>query len=142
MVERIAEGANVLVSRGQTIKPGQAVVQGEGGTGVIHYEIRTDGGGYGFNGTVNPLNFLSSAKVPSQNLPDVANVAPVQQQQLNLPSTRRAPQVMVVDNRPAPQPQQRQVASGGGAPPPPMIDSENVLNNLMRNYLLLDLAYT
>ena len=48
---------------------------------------------------------------------------------------------MVVDNRPAPQPQQRQVASGGGAPPP-MIDSENVLNNLMRNYLLLDLAYT
>lgn len=61
--------------------------------------------------------------------------------QANLPSTRRAPQVMVMDNRPAPQPQQRQVASGGGAPPP-MIDSENVLNNLMRNYLLLDLAYT
>ena len=141
VVERIAEGANVLVSRGQTIKPGQAVVQGEGGTGVIHYEIRTDGGGYGFNGTVNPLNFLASAKVPSQNLPDVANVSPLQQQQLNLPSTARAPQVMVMDDRPAPQSQQPQVASGGGSAPP-MMDSENVLNNLMRNYLLLDLAYT
>lgn len=69
------------------------------------------------------------------------SVASVPPNPPNLPSTRRAPQVMVVDNRPAPQPQQRQVASGGGAPPP-MIDSENVLNNLMRNYLLLDLAYT
>lgn len=59
----------------------------------------------------------------------------------SLPSTKRAPQVMVMDNRPAPQPQP-QVASGGGESAPPMIDSENVLNNLMRNYLLLDLAYT
>jgi hypothetical protein len=69
------------------------------------------------------------------------SVASVPPNPPNLPSTRRAPQVMVMDNRPEPQPQQRQVASGGAAPPP-MIDSENVLNNLMRNYLLLDLAYT
>ena len=61
--------------------------------------------------------------------------------ELNLPSTARAPQVMVMDDRPAPQPQQPQVTSGGGSALP-MIDSENVLNNLMRNYLLLDLAYT
>lgn len=142
VVERIAEGANVLVKNGQKIKPGQAVVQGEGPTGVIHYEIRKDGGGFGFNGTVDPLKFLSSAKIPSQTLPDIANVSPIGQQQSNLPSTKKAPQVMVMDNRPAPQPQQPQVASGGEASAPPMIDSENVLNNLMRNYLLLDLAYT
>jgi hypothetical protein len=48
---------------------------------------------------------------------------------------------MVMDDRPTPQPQQPQVASGGGSSLP-MIDSENVLNNLMKNYLLLDLAYT
>jgi hypothetical protein len=70
-----------------------------------------------------------------------AQIASPQQQQLNLPSTARVPQVMIMDDRPAPQSQQPQVASGGGSAPP-MIDSENVLNNLMRNYLLLDLAYT
>jgi len=71
----------------------------------------------------------------------VASVASVSSASPSLPSTARAPQVMVMDDRPAPQPQQPQVASGGGSAPP-MIDSENVLNNLMRNYLLLDLAYT
>ena len=69
------------------------------------------------------------------------SVASVPPNPPNLPSTARAPQVMVMDDRPAPQPQQPQVASGGGSAPP-MMDSENVLNNLMRNYLLLDLAYT
>jgi hypothetical protein len=70
-----------------------------------------------------------------------ASVASVPSAAPSLPSTARAPQVMVMDDRPAPQSQQPQVASGGGSAPP-MIDSENVLNNLMRNYLLLDLAYT
>jgi hypothetical protein len=69
------------------------------------------------------------------------SVASVPPNPPNLPSTARAPQVMIMDDRQAPQPQQPQVASGGGSAPP-MIDSENVLNNLMRNYLLLDLAYT
>ena len=69
------------------------------------------------------------------------SVASVPPNPPNLPSTARAPQVMVMDDRPAPQSQQPQVASGGGSAPP-MMDSENVLNNLMRNYLLLDLAYT
>jgi hypothetical protein len=71
----------------------------------------------------------------------VASVASVPSAAPSLPSTARAPQVMVMDDRPTPQPQQPQVASGGGSSLP-MIDSENVLNNLMRNYLLLDLAYT
>lgn len=57
--ERIAEGARVLVKKGDVIRPGQAVVQGESETGVIHYEIRK-GGGYGFSGTEDPTKFLAS----------------------------------------------------------------------------------
>jgi murein DD-endopeptidase MepM/ murein hydrolase activator NlpD len=57
--ERIAEGKRVLVKKGDTINPGQAVVQGETETGVIHYEIR-QGGGYGFSGTEDPTKFLAS----------------------------------------------------------------------------------
>jgi murein DD-endopeptidase MepM/ murein hydrolase activator NlpD len=57
--ERIAEGKRVLVKKGDTISPGQAVVQGETETGVIHYEIR-QGGGYGFSGTQDPTKFLAS----------------------------------------------------------------------------------
>ena len=87
----------------------------------------------------NYKQFLPAAKQAAGIAP--AQYSPLQQQQVNLPSTARAPQVMVMDDRPAPQPQQPQVASGGGSAPP-MMDSENVLNNLMRNYLLLDLAYT
>jgi murein DD-endopeptidase MepM/ murein hydrolase activator NlpD len=87
----------------------------------------------------NYKKFLPAAKQAAGIAP--AQYSPPQQQQLNLPSTARVPQVMVMDDRPAPQPQQPQVASGGGSAPP-MMDSGNVLNNLMRNYLLLDLAYT
>ncbi len=57
--ERIAEGKRVLVKKGDVISPGQAVVQGETETGVIHYEIRK-GGGYGFSGTEDPTKFLAS----------------------------------------------------------------------------------
>ena len=57
--ERIAEGKRVLVKKGDIISPGQAVVQGETETGVIHYEIR-QGGGYGFSGTQDPTKFLAS----------------------------------------------------------------------------------
>lgn len=57
--ERIAEGARVLVKKGDIVRPGQPVVQGESGTGVIHYEIRK-GGGYGFSGTEDPTKFLAS----------------------------------------------------------------------------------
>ena len=61
VTERIAEGAKVLVQQGQKVSPGAAIVQGETNTGVIHYEIRKGQGGFGFSGTVNPLNFLASA---------------------------------------------------------------------------------
>ena len=61
VTERIAEGKTVLVKQGQKVSPGTAIVQGETNTGVIHYEIRKDNGGFGFAGSVNPLNFLASA---------------------------------------------------------------------------------
>jgi hypothetical protein len=73
VTERIAEGAKVLVQQGQKVSPGAAIVQGETNTGVIHYEIRKEQGGFGFSGTVNPLNFLASAT--SKN-PDVATARP------------------------------------------------------------------
>lgn len=56
--ERIAEAQKVLVKPGQTVQPGQPVVQGESGTGVIHYEIRKKPEG-GFENTVDPIAFLN-----------------------------------------------------------------------------------
>jgi murein DD-endopeptidase MepM/ murein hydrolase activator NlpD len=73
VTERIAEGAKVLVQQGQKVSAGTPIVQGETDTGVIHYEIRKGQGGFGFSGTVNPLNFLASAT--SKN-PDVAAARP------------------------------------------------------------------
>lgn len=61
ITERIAEGNNVLVKRGDTIRKGQPVVQGESNTGVIHYEIRKGRNTtFGFEGTIDPKKFLSS----------------------------------------------------------------------------------
>jgi murein DD-endopeptidase MepM/ murein hydrolase activator NlpD len=109
----------------------------------LHWEAGTGWNGGTITGKFDPLKKYSksapfngiSGQGASPQVASVPSAAP------SLPSTARAPQVMVMDDRPAPQPQQPQVASGGGSAPP-MIDSENVLNNLMRNYLLLDLAYT
>jgi len=60
--ERIAEGAVVLVKRGDVIQPGDAVVRGESSTGVIHYEIRKGRSGPegDFSGTVDPIDFLNN----------------------------------------------------------------------------------
>ena len=109
----------------------------------LHWEAGTGWNGGTITGKFDPLNKYSksapfsgtSGQGVSPQVASVPSAAP------SLPSTARAPQVMVMDDRPAPQPQQPQVASGGGSAPP-MMDSENLLNNLMRNYLLLDLAYT
>lgn len=64
VVERIAEAANIMVSLNQTIGKGQVVTIGEGPTGVIHYEIRYkkdyDKNAFGFETSINPLEFLSS----------------------------------------------------------------------------------
>jgi hypothetical protein len=59
--ERIAEGTNLLagIAIGKMVFPGQPVVQGTHQTGVIHYEIRRNGG-YGPRGTEDPDKFLNS----------------------------------------------------------------------------------
>lgn len=61
VTERIAEGREVLVSRGSRVKKGQAVVRGETNTGVIHYEIRRGRNTtFGFDGTIDPKKFLGA----------------------------------------------------------------------------------
>jgi hypothetical protein len=137
--ERIAEGARVLVRKNQVIQPGDAVVQGEGPTGVIHYEIRKNAG-YGFAGTINPLDFLSKTKPSPVSQPSQIASTRVPQASQQLSQERTGPTV-IISETPAPQPQ---VIQSG--PPPstissPEIDEFTLLNNFMRNKLLLDLAY-
>jgi murein DD-endopeptidase MepM/ murein hydrolase activator NlpD len=145
----LKERANV--KRGDKL-PSGTVIGYVGSTGRstgphLHWEVSKKVGEVGRprKNVIDPIESGYGATAPfgGSLMPSQKNaqIEPPKQQQLNLPSTARAPQVMVMDDRPAPQPQQPQVASGGGSAPP-MMDSGNVLNNLMRNYLLLDLAYT
>jgi len=78
VTERIAEGAVVLVSVGDIVQPGKAIVRGESETGVIHYEIRNGKAEtYGFAGTRDPLKFLNSLpkKKASISKPTTTNIA-------------------------------------------------------------------
>lgn len=63
--ERIAEANTILVKKGQTVQPGQAVAQGESGTGVIHYEIRTKLEG-GYTNSLDPIAFLRNPTTQQQ----------------------------------------------------------------------------
>lgn len=71
MTERIAEATKVLVRVGDTVVPGDAVVQGESATGVIHYELRKGKAGSGgdFAGTVNPVKFLKDLDAKQNTQP-------------------------------------------------------------------------
>ncbi len=134
--ERIAEAAKILVREGQTIQPGQAVVQGEGPTGVIHYEIRKNSG-YGFSGTINPLEFLSSVKPQAQ----IASPGTQQRRQASqqLAQQPAGPSIIIIEEEP-PAPQPQVSAGGGGAMMIPIVI--NPLNSFITKKLLLDLAYT
>jgi hypothetical protein len=140
--ERIAEGARVLVKKGQRIQPGQAVVQGEGPSGVIHYEIRKNSG-YGFVGTTDPLKFLSSARISSQpDQPQISSTQTQQRQQLaqQIAQERNGPTV-IISETPTPPPQI--ISSGNNQTSMLSIEvSEfDLLNRFMKNKLLLDLTY-
>jgi hypothetical protein len=82
VTERIAEARQVLVKVGDIVKPGREVVQGESGTGVIHYEIRKGKNiNYTYEGTVNPSKFLQSlnatqtpSPVAKQNLSPLTSI--------------------------------------------------------------------
>jgi hypothetical protein len=77
VTERIAEGATVLVKKGQQVQPGTPIVQGETDTGVIHYEIRKGRSTtFGFAGTINPLTFLSTVKPKPKPKPKPKDAAP------------------------------------------------------------------
>lgn len=62
VTERIAEGNNIHVKKGDIVKPGTLVQSGSEMTGVFHYEIRKGkaGASGAFEGTVNPLKFLEN----------------------------------------------------------------------------------
>jgi murein DD-endopeptidase MepM/ murein hydrolase activator NlpD len=140
--ERIAEGARVLVKKGQSVQPGQSVVQGESSTGVIHYEIRKNAG-YGFAGTLDPIAFLRSSSTQKQITSSSAQMSAPQQQTnmvpLSLAPERKGQDIMIIE----PQQQQNIItpASGGGDMSPSPISDFQLLNNFIKNKLLLDLAY-
>ena len=63
VTERIAEGAQLLVKKGDRVAPGQVVTKGETYTGVIHYEIRKGRATtFGYADTVDPKEFLKNKK--------------------------------------------------------------------------------
>ena len=72
-----------------------------------------------------------------------AQVSPKNQPGQNVPSVaqdKRGQQIMVVDDRQPSAPQQ--VSSGGGRSQPQTIPFEDSLNSLIKNQILLELAYT
>jgi hypothetical protein len=74
-----------------------------------------------------PSAQVSSTSQPGQNVPSVAQ-------------NRRGQQIIIADNPQQPQPQQ--VSAGGGRSQPQMIPIESSLNSLIKNQILLELAYT
>jgi hypothetical protein len=70
---------------------------------------------------------VSSTTQPGQNVPSVAQ-------------NKRGQQIIIADNPQQPQPQQ--ASAGGGGSQPQMIPTESSLNSLIKNQILLELAYT
>jgi hypothetical protein len=74
-----------------------------------------------------PLAQVSSRTQPGQNVPSVAQ-------------DRKGQQIIIADSPQQPQPQQ--VSAGGGGSQLQMIPTESSLNSLIKNQILLELAYT
>jgi hypothetical protein len=134
--ERIAEAAKVLVKPGESVQPGQAVVQGESGTGVIHYEIRKGIQG-GFENTLNPMKFLSGAgsQVAVSSPPPSSNTP----QQLT--PERTGQDIFVFDTGAGQSPPSTAPSGGGGGGAPAAPDNFTMVNNFIKKQLLLDLVY-
>ena len=77
--------------------------------------------------TPAPSAQVSSTTSPGQNVPSVAQ-------------NKKGQQIVIADNPQQPQPQQ--VSSGGGGSQPQMTPTESSLNSLIKNQILLELAYT
>jgi hypothetical protein len=133
--ERIAEAAKVLVKPGESVQPGQAVVQGESGTGVIHYEIRKGIQG-GFENTLNPIKFLSGAG--SQV---ALSGPPSSQMGQQLTPERTGQDILVFDTGAGQSPPPTAPSGGGGGGAPAGPDDFTMVNNFIKKQLLLDLVY-
>ena len=67
VVERIAEGDYNHVRLGDVVQPGDPIQTGTSQTGVFHYEIRKGSTStFGFQGTVNPIDFLNRISKPKK----------------------------------------------------------------------------
>lgn len=122
----------------------------------IHMEATRNMAGTSYGGELNPDPYtdvmIFSTKPPQGFVaPAVpsANIIPPAQIELpkpgqQVPSTsRRAPQVAIVNDIPQQQMQAPQNVSAQSAPMMmPTMDKSKVLNSLIKNHLLLDLAYT
>ncbi len=125
----------------------------------IHFEYDTKKGRSNYGGSGDPsayVNVLLLTNVPNRGSyapvslstpqPQPSNLAVVSSQPSqvpSLPAQRRTPQVAVIDDRP-PQVQYPNIPSGNTAPQMITVSpsKEIVLNNLIKNHILLDLAYT
>ena len=104
------------------------------GETILSSKFRSDLIAGGFGGP--QLGGSSIAPPPS------AQVSPKNQPGQNVPSVaqdKRGQQIMVVDDRQPSAPQQVSSSGGGGSQPMPVEDS---LNSLIKNQILLELAYT
>jgi len=147
--ERIAEAARIVVKPGQVVNPGDLVAQGESGTGVIHYEIRKKIEG-GFGNSLDPIAFLKNQKsqiAQTQPSPTQAQITPTgtpqnPQMSQSLAQERIGPTVIVSQNPSSPARQMMYSGGGGssGGGSSQMSDFA-LLNNFIKNKLLLDLAY-
>ena len=90
---------------------------------------------------VSSMPAAQTTSSPSKALP--AQVSPKNQPGQNVPSIaqdKRGQQIMIVDDRQPSAPQQ--VSSGGGRSQPQPMPIEDSLNSLIKNQILLELAYT
>jgi len=77
VTERIAEGDNILVRRGQKVTPGTPVAKGTSTTGVFHYEIRKGKSTtFGFEGTLDPIAFLGNPTTQKGTSAQLAQTKP------------------------------------------------------------------
>ena len=103
-----------------------AILPGTGKVWVGHLDPKSKSGGTKPT-ELSPLAQVSPPKPPGQNVPSVAQ-------------EKKGQQIIIADNPQQPQPQQ--VSAGGGGSKSQMIPIESSLNSLIKNQILLELAYT
>ncbi len=157
---RLAHLSAQLITGGE-VKPGQPFARsGNSGTMTtaphLHLEATKNMAGTAYGGDTSPdpyVDVLMYTSKPPQGFvapsvsqqPSLAQVSPVQgkpAQQVSA-APAKSPQVSIVNDIPQQQMQVPQAQSAPGQMMQPMtLDKQKVLNNLIKNHLLLDLSYT